>query len=142
VEKAQIEAMVTNPYMGSKFIFKSIFCKKMSEKWREEKDNTKRRCGYAFLYYLARDKKNIKDDYFYPILEIIKNNIQNEENFVKDAINNALFAIGQRSKKLNLKCIEIANEVGKIVVNYGANSCEAIDVVKHLTSERMLQKFS
>ena len=52
-------------------------------------------------------------------------------------MNNALFAIGQRSKELNLTCINIAREVGKIGVDYGDSSCEVLDVIKHLTSDRI-----
>ena len=82
------------------------------------------------------------DAYFTPILGEIKRKIQLEENYVKDAMNNALFAIGQHSKEMNALCISIAGDVGRISVYYGDNSCEAVDVIKHLTSERMKKKFS
>ena len=148
IDTLQINTMVNEINMGmlahvwvQNLFSKVSFAKEMAEQWREDKNNIKRRCGFALLYYLARDTK-IKDSYFFPILERIKAEIQQEENYIKDAMNNALFAIGQRSKKLNLTCIKIAREIGKIVVDYGDNSCEAVDVIKHLTSERMKKKFS
>ncbi len=146
VDEAQIEAMVTDVSMWmmshiwvQNLFSKVPFAKQVSENWRQETDAVKRRCGFAVLYYLAKDKKTT-DSYFYPIITEIKTNIQTEENFVKDAMNNALFAIGQRSKELNIRCIEISKSVGKIIVDYGDNSCEAVDVVKHLTADRIQNK--
>ncbi|PHQ57680.1 MAG: hypothetical protein COC16_00025 [Lutibacter sp.] len=148
IDSLQINTMVNEIHMGMlthvwvQILFSKVsFAKEIAEYWRENENNVKRRCGFALLYYLARDTKT-SDSYFYPILERIKTQIQQEENYVKDAMNNALFGIGQRSKELNLTCIEIAREVGKIVVDYGNNSCEAIDVIKHLTSNRIKQKFN
>lgn len=147
VDKVQIEAMVDNMamWMMSHTWVQNLFCKvsfakDVAEEWRSSKNDIKRRCGYAYLYYLAKDLKT-PDQYFIPILDTIQHTIQKEENFVKDAMNNALFAIGQRSKEMNILCISITEKVGKIHVDYGDNSCEAVDVIKHLTSNSMKSKF-
>jgi len=147
VSQAQIEEMVNDVGMWimSHTWVQNLFCKvhfakELAEHWRVSKNDVKRRCGYSYLYYLAKDSKT-PDAYFTPILEKIKAQIQLEENYVKDAMNNALFAIGQRSKLMNVMCISIAENAGKITVDYGDNSCEAVDVIKHLTSERMKKKF-
>ena len=55
---------------------------------------------------------------------------------------NASMRIGQRSKGLNYRCIEIAKKIKKIEVDYVDISCEAADVIKNLTSERMKKKFN
>lgn len=146
VSRQQIETMVKDVDMWllshtwvQNLFSKVPFNKELAELWRQSNNDVKRRCGYALLYYLAKDKK-IEDHYFFPLLVTIEKSIQQEENFVKEAMNNALFAIGQRSKVLNTKCIAIATNIGKIHVDYGDNSCEAVDVIKHLTSERMQNK--
>ena len=148
VNQAQIEEMVNDVGMWimSHTWVQNLFCKVpfskvLAEDWRVSKNDVKRRCGYSYLYYLSKDSKT-PDAYFTPILDEIKRQIQLEENYVKDAMNNALFAIGQRSKEINALCISIAEDVGRISVYYGDNSCEAVDVIKHLTSERMKKKFS
>ena len=148
ISEKQIKAMVSNVsmWMLSHTWVQNIFCKvpfakELAENWRKSTIEIERRCSYAFLYYLAKDTK-ISDTYFSPILNVIEKKIQQEENFVKEAMNNALFAIGQRSKSLNFRCIEIAKKIGKNEVDYGDNSCEAVDVIKHLTSERMKKKFN
>lgn len=146
VDQNQIEEMVNDVGMWilSHTWIQNLFCKvsfakELAEKWRASEDDLKRRCGYGYLYYLAKDKK-MGDDYFIPILKDIEEQLQCEENYVKDAMNNALFALGQKSKFLNEKCILIATNIGKVKVDYGENSCEAVDVIKHLTSERIQNK--
>ena len=145
--KTEIEEMASEVHMWmlshtwvQNLFSKLPFAKEMAEDWRTETNDVKRRCGYSYLYYLARNKK-IDDSYFVPILDHIETAIQQEENFVKDAMNNALFAIGQRSKNLNEQCISIAQNIGTVEVDYGDNSCQAVDVIKHLTSERVQNKF-
>lgn len=126
----------------SNLLAKTTFVQKKAEEWAVSKDDLLRRCGYLLLNHLAKDNKNLDDAYFQPYLEVIEKTIQSEENFVKDAMNNALWMIGQRSKPLNARAIEIAKKIGKIEVDYGDNSCQAIDVLKHLTGERLRQKFA
>ena len=70
----------------------------------------------------------------------MKDELQNEENFVKDAMNTALWMIGQRSKHLNALVLDAANTIGKVEVDYGDNSCKAMDLTEHLTSERIQKK--
>jgi hypothetical protein len=83
----------------------------------------------------------LEDSYFQPILDAIEKSLQSEENFVKDAMNNALFMIGRRSKSLNMCALEVANNIGQVEVDYGDNSCQPVNCVKHLSRERIQQKF-
>lgn len=112
----------------------------LSEEWIESPNHLKRRCGYQLLYQLAQNKKSLPDSYFYPYIETIHAKILNEENFVKDAMNNALWGIGMRTKALNEKCIIVAGDIGVVDVDYGDNSCKAIRVEEHLKSERVQKK--
>jgi 3-methyladenine DNA glycosylase AlkD len=84
----------------------------------------------------------LPDEYFEPYLEMIEKNLLAEENFVKDAMNTALMAIGSHSKWLNSRAVEIAGKLGKIEVDYGDNSCVVPDALKHLTAEKTLEKFA
>ncbi|MDX1284384.1 MAG: DNA alkylation repair protein [Draconibacterium sp.] len=113
----------------------------LAEEWIESPDNLERRCGFLLFYQIAKNNKKLPDDYFFPILKHIENEIQNEENFVKDAMNNALWSIGTRNKTLNILSIEVAKFIGRIEVDYGDNSCEAVNVETQLTSERIQKKF-
>ena len=116
------------------------FQKTIAEEWINEKDDIKRRVSYLLIYNIARDHTSLEDDYFEPVIEIILNNLQKEENFVKDAMNNALIMIGSRSKNLHSKALSAAHTIGTVEVDYGDNSCKALDAVMHLNSDRIKKK--
>lgn len=130
--------MMSHSYCGS-LLCKTKFAKELSDEWRTDKDATKRRCAYLLLYH-NKGNKNSTDDYLEDILRTIEKDLPTEENFVKDAMNNALWAIGQLNAKLHKQALAIAQKIGKVEVDYGANSCEAVDVVKHLSSDRIKKK--
>ncbi|MCR9289893.1 MAG: DNA alkylation repair protein [Bacteroidetes bacterium] len=119
------------------------FVRELAMDWIESDDHLRRRSGYLLMYELAKDKKDkaLTDDFFEKYLDLIKNNIKSEENFVKDAMNSALMRIGMRNKNLWGKSLKIAKDIGPVMVDYGANSCQAINVVKHLTADRVVKKF-
>jgi hypothetical protein len=51
--------------------------------------------------------------------------------------------IGKRNKKLNAAAIKAVKAIGLVDVDYGDdNSCEPVDVLKHLTSDYLKQKFA
>ena len=117
------------------------FLKKKVDEWTKSKNDLIRRFGYASLYALARGGENIEDKYFESYLGIIEKNLQKEENMVKDSMNNSIFTIGMRNKNLNQKAIAVAKKIGKVEVDYGDNSCEAINWIKHLTGNRFQKSF-
>lgn len=114
----------------------------LAEEWLHESDDIRRRVSYLLYYNIARDKKSLDDAYFEPIIDEIKSRLQNEENFVKDAMNNALIMIGSRSNNLNERALSAARHIGKVIVDYGDNSCQALDAVQHLGSERVREKLA
>lgn len=116
--------------------------KELAEEWMKSKNKLERRCGFLLMYQVAKNDKKLPDEYFIPIIQGIEKELQQEENFVKDAMNNALWTIGMRSKNLNKMCIQVAKNIGRVKVDYGENSCEAINVVKHLTTGRLQKKLN
>ena len=123
---------------------KAEFAVDLAVEWAKSKDGVRRRCGYLLLYELSKDTKNpaLDDAFFETYLKRIEKRLQKEENFVKDGMNAALMGIGKRNRRLNRAAIEVAKAVGKVEVDYGDNSCEAIDVMKHLTSDHLKKKFA
>jgi 3-methyladenine DNA glycosylase AlkD len=116
---------------------KAPFVKDLAKEWVDNKDDMRRRCGYLLLYELSKDKKkksDLDDDFFLEYIRRIRDSIVNEENWVKDAMNVALMGIGKRNLKLNQEAIKVAKNVGRVDVDYGDdNSCEPLEVLKHLT---------
>ena len=68
-------------------------------------------------------------------IDRIQNAIHEEEMWVREAMAGALMGIGKRNKKLNKAAARAAKAIGPINVDYGDdNSCEPLDVLKHLTT--------
>jgi 3-methyladenine DNA glycosylase AlkD len=148
IEREELHEMALNAghWMLTHSFLQNVMAKaknqvSISDEWRKSEDDQLRSCGFGMLYYMVKDKK-ISDDYFMPLVAQIQSQLQSESNFVKDQMNTALFAIGKRSAALHQASLQAAKKIGKVEVDYGDNSCQAMDVVKHLSSERLVEKFS
>ena len=121
---------------------KAPLARELAVDWMDSKDDTRRRCGYLLLYELGKKKsKELDDAFFVTYLDRIQAQIHGEENWVRDAMNGSLLSIGKRNAHLHAKTLATARAVGAVEVDYGDNSCQALDVVKHLTSDYVLRKF-
>lgn len=147
-EQKELQAMALNAghWMLTHSFLQNVMAKaknqvSISDEWRSSEIDQLRSCGFGMLYYMVKDKK-ISDDYFMPLIAQIQSQLQGESNFVKDQMNTALFAIGKRSADLHKVSLQAAKQIGKVEVDYGDNSCQAMDVVKHLSSDRLVEKFS
>jgi len=123
---------------------RSPIARELAETWSAAKHPVRRRCGYLLLAELAKDRKDaeLNDAFFEGYIDLIADTVQREENFVKDAMNLALLAIGQRNAKLHKKALAAAKAIGRVEVNYGSSTCESIDVAWHLSSDRVRAKLA
>ncbi len=112
----------------------------LAERWIDEPDDIKRRWGWMIVAEIAKADKFPGDEAFRPLLSRIERELPGGENFVRDAMNNALLAIGMRSAALRTKALAVAKAIGPVVVDYGDNACKAVDVTAHLNSERVIRK--
>ena len=123
---------------------KTSFAFELASDWMKSQDALRRRCGYSLLYELS--KKNIAamdDAYFLGRIDHIRDTIHGEEMWVSEAMNGALMGIGKRNKKLNKAAIRAAKAIGPVDIDYGDdNSCEPLNVLKHLTSDYLKKKFA
>ena len=123
---------------------KTPFAFELACDWMESKDGVRRRCGYTLVYQLS--KKNIKgmdDAWCLDRINHIRDAIHGEEMWVREAMNGALMGIGKRNKRLNQAAIRAAKTIGPVNIDYGDdNSCEPLDVLKHLTSDYLKKKLA
>ncbi|MEM6723577.1 MAG: DNA alkylation repair protein [Bacteroidota bacterium] len=147
VTREQVEAqipqmkgwMATHVYVSN--VMPKVACQQeLAVEYIESTDDQQRRCGWLMLSNIAKNDKKLDDAFFKPYIAKAKAELQGEENFVKDAMNGALLYIGQRSAILHKKCLSAAEAIGAVEVDYGDNSCVAVDVVKHLSNPRILKK--
>jgi len=122
---------------------KTPFARELAVDWAESEDDMRRRCGYLLLYELSKNTqdKALTDAFFGGYINRIRKTVQGEENWVRAAMSGALMGIGKRNLKLNKAAIKAAKAIGLIEVDYGSdNSCEPLDVMKHLTSDTTIRK--
>ncbi|HHT7140473.1 DNA alkylation repair protein [Bacillus cereus group sp. MYBK104-1] len=106
------------------------------EEWTNSDDEWIGRAGWSLLANIAIKNKTLQDDFFSPYLEEIKENIHNEKNRKREAMNRALIAIGIRNEDLEQTAIEIAREIGKVQVDHGATSCKTPDAESYIKKAR------
>ncbi|ENQ3111063.1 DNA alkylation repair protein [Bacillus cereus] len=106
------------------------------EDWTKSDDEWIGRAGWSLLANIAIKNKTLQDDFFSPYLEEIKENIHNEKNRKREAMNSALIAIGIRNEDLEQTAIEIARKIGKVQVDHGATSCKTPDAESYIKKAR------
>lgn len=108
--------------------------------WVESDDPTRRRCGYSLLYEMCKSY-DFDDDYLVECIDYIRDYVHEEEMWVRESMCWAMIGIGLRSKKLNKLAVKAAKAIGPVEIDYGDNnSCEAPNMVKHLTGAWVKKK--
>jgi 3-methyladenine DNA glycosylase AlkD len=123
---------------------KTPFAFDLARDWTASKDATRRRCGYALLYELSKkNPKGMDDEYLLERINHIEKTIHDEDMWVRESMAGALLGIGKRNRELNTAAVRAAQAIGPIDIDYGDdNSCEPLDVLKHLTSDYVKKKFA
>lgn len=121
---------------------KTSFAFDLACDWMESEDPMRRRCAYGLIYELSKkNPKGMDDEFLLVLIDRIKKEIKGEDMWVREAMNTALMGIGKRNKKLNRAAVRAAKTIGRVDIDYGDdNSCEPLDVVKHLTSDHLKKK--
>ena len=153
ITREQVEAQVEEVGPGSLgHVFsscdaplaKAAFAGELAAAWMESEDPVRRRCAYGLVYELSKSTKKSApgDDFYAGCIKRIKKDIQGEENWVKGSMLGAFLGIGKRSKELNAEAIRAVKAIGPVDVDYGDSGCEPLDVMKHLTSDRLRKKLT
>lgn len=112
--------------------------------WMDSKDAIRRRCAWGLTYEISKfaGKKAPDDEFFMNCIDRIQKTIHRDKDmWVRESMNGALVGIGKRNKKLNKAAIKAVKAIGPVDVDYGDdNSCEPLDVLKHLTSDYIKKK--
>jgi 3-methyladenine DNA glycosylase AlkD len=121
---------------------KTPFALEVACDWMDAEDEPRKRCGYTLLYELSKKKgKTLTDEFFLQRIGQIQETIHDQPMWVRESMNGALFGIGKRTRKLNQAAIKATKAIGPVDIDYGDdNSCEPLDVLKHLTSDYVKKK--
>ncbi len=121
----------------SELVVKTPFAQARLETWTRSPDDHVRRAGWSLLESLAKSETALANAWFIPYLAGIQRRLQHEENWVKEAMNNALIAIGSRNPALKRTALGVATALGRVRVDYGDASCQAPDAVRALSGGRV-----
>lgn len=106
--------------------------------WTKREKEFEKRAGFALIACLAWYDKEAPDKKFLAFLPAIKQEADDDRNYVKKAVNWALRNIGKRNLNLNRKAIEGAKEVQKM--DSRSAKWIASDAIRELTSEAVKER--
>ena len=92
--------------------------------------------GWNLLAGLALNNMDLPDNYFVPFLMRIERSIQDAQNRVRYAMNQAVIAIGTRSDGLEEKAIAAAERIGTVEVDHGATGCTTPEAGPYIRKAR------
>jgi 3-methyladenine DNA glycosylase AlkD len=106
--------------------------------WSQREEEFVKRTSFALIACLAWHDKEMANEKFDKLLQVIKNGATDERNFVKKAVNWALRNIGKRNLLLNSDAIKTAKEIQQI--DSKAARWIASDAIRELESEAVQKR--
>ena len=122
--------IITDSFSG--FVGQTSLSQSKAEEWTARSGEWTGRAGWHLIAHLAMKNQDLPDCYFQERITFIETNIHLAKNRVKDAMNNALIAIGMRNPTLMELAIAAAQRIGKVDVDHGETSCKTPDAVAYI----------
>lgn len=114
------------------FVSVSPLARAKADAWRSSKQEWTGRAGWNLVAHLALRDSDVPNDYFEGRLEEIHERIHRMPNRMRDAMNNAMIAIGGRNVHLRARAIATARAVGKVEVDHGETGCKTPDAEPYI----------
>ena len=132
--------VVTDTFSG--FVGKTALAFDKAEQWTRSEAEWAGRAGWHLVAHLALKDPDLPDAYFTAHLATIEREIHTRKNRVRDAMNNALIAIGIRNDALEEQALAAAARIGKVEVDHGETGCKTPDAAPYIrrTLARRQQK--
>ena len=122
--------VITDAFSG--FVGKTSLAQSKAEAWTDSDGEWPGRAGWHLVAHLAMKSKDLSDDYFIDRLATIESDIHTRKNRVRDAMNNALIAIGIRNPRLEELALAAAARIGKVDVDHGETGCKTPDAAQYI----------
>ena len=102
--------------------------------WIDSEDERMGRAGWRVIAALAGSKNKIDDEFFGGLLRRIVPGIHGAPNGVRDAMNNALIAIGVRNAALEKLAVAAAKKIGKVHVEHADPKAVTPDAAEYIAT--------
>jgi 3-methyladenine DNA glycosylase AlkD len=122
--------VITDEFVG--LTVRTRYRQKKAEKWHTAQGEWIGRAGWHLIAQLALHDTALPDAYFEGYLSEIAASIHARKNRVRDAMNNALIAIGVRDVNLQEKALEVAKTIGPVEVDHGETNCRTPDAAAYI----------
>ena len=132
--------VITDAFSG--LVGKTSHARARAEQWTGAEAEWPGRAGWHLVAHLAMKDQDLPDSYFEAQLATIEAEVHSRKNRVRDAMNNALIAIGIRNAELQEQALAAAARIGKVEVDHGETGCKTPDATEyiHRTLARREQK--
>jgi 3-methyladenine DNA glycosylase AlkD len=137
-DETLIDGWVTdlnNPTIADAFadlILRTPYARAKADGWTASEDEWCARAGWHLLARLAGERSELPDAYFEAYLETIPDTIHERKNRVREAMNNALIAIGVRNSRLEGMALDVASAIGAVSIDHGETNCKTPDAATYI----------
>lgn len=135
---------IHTPDLAQKFVTNVVagtpYAQALAAQWTQRQEEFVKQCGFLLIAELAKAKSIASDVFFEFFLSHISREVRTERNWVREAMNYALIGIGGRNEALLEKALHIAQQTGRIMVDYGDSSCSSPDAALVLQKKRLAAK--
>ncbi len=114
--------VITDSFVG--LVVQTEFAQAKAIEWMPSKQEYVARTGWHLLAQIAMKDMSLSDELFEPYLRTIESEIHQKPNRTREAMNNALIAIGIRNPVLMEEAMAVAASIGKVEVDHGDTSCK------------------
>ncbi|MDB4950951.1 MAG: uncharacterized protein JWM27_3600 [Gemmatimonadetes bacterium] len=118
------------------FAGRTAHAQRCVDAWKDSPEESTSATGWTTLAVLANEDATLPDAFFIPRLEQIEREIHGSANRVRQAMNNALMAIGIRGAGLAEQAIAAARRIGKVHVDHGDTACKTPDAEPYILKAR------
>jgi 3-methyladenine DNA glycosylase AlkD len=121
---------ITDQFAG--LVARTRYWQKKAEKWHTARSEWIGRAGWNLIGQLAMHQPDLPDHYFEPYLIEIETGIHQQKNRVREAMNNALIAIGVRDAALQEKSLSVAHTIGPVEIDHGETNCQTPNAADYI----------
>ena len=114
----------------------TTFAQACAERWIARDDERIERIGWQLMAHLAMHDSSLTTEYFEPYVARIEQTIHEQKNWVKEAMNGALIAIGSRDQHLEARALAAAAVIGIVNVDQGDTYCKTPDAAAYIKKMR------
>jgi 3-methyladenine DNA glycosylase AlkD len=122
--------VITDQFAG--LVARTPYWQKKAEKWHTARSEWIGRAGWNLIGQLALHQPDLPDNYFESYLIEIETHIHRQKNRVREAMNNALIAIGIRNPALQEKALSAAQTIGPVEIDHGETNCKTPDATEYI----------